>query len=209
MIKVLIADDHPIVRQGLKQIVTKTFDMVVGGEAHNGQEVLDKVLTEDFDVIVLDITMPDRSGLDALRTLRCERPTLPVLMLSMHPEGQYAVRVLKAGAAGYMTKESAPAELVKAIRKVCDGGKYVSSSMAEQLASALGGRDNPPHNTLSDREYQVMCLIVKGFTVTEIAEQLKLSVKTISTYRTRVLKKLNLKNNIELTHYAIRNRLVD
>lgn len=210
MLKVLIADDHPVVREGLKQIVTETQDMVVAGEANNGQEVLNKIREGDYDVIVLDITMPGRNGMDVLRQLRSERPRLPVLMLSIHPEEQYALRALRAGASGYLTKESAPDELLVAIRKVSWGGKYISSSLAEKLAFKLEvGREQAPHETLSDREYQVMCRIASGKTVMEIAQELSLSEKTISTYRSRILEKMEMKNNAELTYYAIKNGLVD
>jgi len=210
MLKVLIADDHPVVREGLKQIVTETQDMVVAGEANNGQEVLNKIREGDYDVIVLDITMPGRNGMDVLRQLRSERPRLPVLILSIHSEEQYALRALRAGASGYLTKESAPDELVVAIRKVSWGGKYISSSLAEKLAFKLEiGREEAPHETLSDREYQVMCMIASGKTVKEIAQELSLSEKTISTYRSRILEKMKMKNNAELTYYAIKNQLVD
>ena len=210
MIRVFVADDHAIVRQGLKQIVADTPDVVVAGEASSGQEVLDKVLTNDYDVVLLDITMPDRSGLDILKELKSQKPEINILVLTIHPEEQYAVRVLKAGASGYLTKESAPEELITAIRKVAAGGKYVSSSLAEKFAFDLGtDAEKPLHQTLSDREYQVMCMIASGKTVKEVAEELLLSIKTVSTYRSRVLEKMNLKNNVELTHYAIKNRLVD
>ena len=209
MLKILIADDHAIVRQGLKQIVTETPDMVVSGEASNGQELLSKIKENDYDVVVLDITMPGRDGIDVLKQLRSERPELPILMLSIHPEEQYALRALKAGASGYLTKESAPDELVVAIRKVSRGGKYISSSLAEKLAFELEvGREQAPHETLSDREYHVMCLIASGKTVMEIAQELSLSEKTISTYRSRILEKMKMKNNAELTYYAIKNQLV-
>ena len=210
MLKILIADDHAIVRQGLKQIVTETGDMVVAGEASNGQELLDKIKDDDYDVVVLDITMPGRNGIDVLRQLRIEKPGLPILMLSIHPEEQYALRALKAGASGYLTKESAPDELVGAIRKVSSGGKYVSASLAEKLAFGLeAGHEKAPHETLSDREYMVMCMIASGKTVMAIAQELMLSEKTVSTYRSRILEKMNMKNNAELTYYAIKNKLVD
>jgi two-component system invasion response regulator UvrY len=210
MLKILIADDHAIVRQGLKQIVTETRDMTVAGEADNGQELLNKIKEDDYDVVVLDITMPGRDGLDVLRQLRTERPRLPVLMLSIHPEEQYALRALRAGASGYLTKESAPDELVGAIRKVSSGGKYISASLAEKLAFELeAGHAQALHEALSDREYQVLCLIASGKTVMDIAQELSLSEKTVSTYRSRVLEKMNMKNNAELTYYAIKNQLVD
>lgn len=210
MIRALIADDHAVVRQGLKQILGDTPEMLVAGEATNGQEVLDKVRAETWDVVVLDISMPDRSGLDILKQLRSERPKLPVLVLSMHSEDQYAMRVLKAGASGYLTKDSAPDELVNAIRKVVSGGRYVSSFLAEKLAFEIGTDSSRlPHETLSDREFQVLRLIAAGKSVTEIAAQLCLSVKTVSTYRTRMLEKMNLRTNVELIHYAIRHHLID
>jgi two-component system invasion response regulator UvrY len=210
MLKILIADDHAIVRQGLKQIVTETGDMTVAGEASNGQELLSKIKEGEYDVVVLDITMPVIDGMDVLRQLRSERPRLPVLMLSIHPEEQYALRALRAGASGYLTKESAPDELVVAIRKVSSGGKYISASLAEKLAFELEvGRDQALHETLSDREYQVLCLIASGKTVMEIAQELSLSEKTVSTYRSRILEKMNMKNNAELTYYAIKNQLVE
>ncbi|TKJ30852.1 DNA-binding response regulator [bacterium (candidate division B38) B3_B38] len=210
MIKILIADNHPIVRQGLKQILRKTCDMVVADEASNGQEVLDKVWKNDYDVILLDISMPGRSGLDVLKQLKSQKPELPILVLTMHPEEQYAVRVLRAGASGYLTKESAPNELIKAIRKVSQGRKYVSSSLAEKLAFGLEiYSERPLHETLSDREYEVMRMIASGKRVKEIAEELFLSIKTISTYRSRILEKMKMKSNAELMHYAIQNKLVD
>jgi DNA-binding NarL/FixJ family response regulator len=210
MIKILIADDHPVVRKGLKDIIQATSDMTVSGEASDGQEVLENVRKIDFDVVVLDIAMPGRSGLDILKELKSGKPELPVLILSIHPEDQYAVRVLKAGASGYLTKDSAPDELITAIRKVSRGKKYISASLAEKLAYDLEiGAEKPLHETLSDREYEVMCMIASGKTVKEIAEQLYLSVKTISTYRARILEKMRMKNNAELTHYAIKHELVE
>jgi DNA-binding NarL/FixJ family response regulator len=208
--KVLIADDHAVVREGLKQILSESSDMVVAAEASTGPEVLEKIDKDDFDLIILDIAMPGRGGLDILKEIKNKKPRLPVLILSMYPEEQYAVRVLKAGASGYMTKESAPHELVKAIQQISRGKKYVSPSLAEKLALDLEittGR--PLHESLSDREYQVMCMIASGKTLKDIAEGLSLSIKTISTYRSRILEKMNMKSNAELTHYAIKNRLVD
>jgi DNA-binding NarL/FixJ family response regulator len=210
MIKVLIADDHPIVRQGLRQILSATDDMVVAGEAVNGQEALDQVRIGGWDVLVLDITMPGRSGFDILKELKYEQPDLPVLVLSIHAEEQLAVRVLKAGASGYVTKENAPNELVRAIRKVVSGGRYISPGLAENLAFGLdAASDRPRHESLSDREFQVMQLMASGKTLMEIAEVLSLSAKTVSTYRTRLLEKLNLKTNAELMRYAIENRLIE
>jgi two-component system, NarL family, invasion response regulator UvrY len=210
MIKVLIADDHPVVRQGLKQILADEPDFTVVGEASHAQELLEQMRKYDCDVVVLDITMPGRGGLDVLKQLRHERPKLPVLILSIHPEDQFGLRVLKAGAAGYMTKESAPDELVKAIRKVFGGGKYLTPSLAELIAFDLDHDTKKPlHETLSDREYQVMCLFASGKTVSDVSREVSLSPKTISTYRTRILEKMKMKTNAELTHYAIKNRLVD
>ena len=208
MISILIADDHAIVREGLKQIVASQADMTVAGEAHNAQGVIELVKNHDWDVVVLDLNMPGRGGLEILKELKQERPKLAVLILSAHAEEQYGVRVLKAGAAGFMNKETAPEELVNAIRKVVQGGKYVSQALAEKLAFQLEvGADRPTHETLSDREYQVLCLIASGKTVSEIGDELALSVKTISTYRARVLEKMNMKSNAELTRYALENNL--
>jgi two-component system invasion response regulator UvrY len=210
MLKILIADDHPIVRRGLKQIIGETTDMVVAGEAADGLEVLTKVRVGEYDVVLMDISMPVKNGIDVLAQLKYERPKLPVLMLSMHPEEQYAVQALKAGASGYLTKESAPNELVGAIRKVSTGGKYVSASLAEKLAAIVQkGYEELPHQTLSERELHVMRLIASGKTVSEIAKELSLSVKTISTYRSRILDKMQMKNNAQLTRYAINNSLID
>ncbi len=210
MIKVLIADDHPIVRQGLRQILAETADMEVAGEAVNSQEALDQVRVGGWDVLVLDITMPGRSGFDILKELKHEQPDLPVLVLSIHAEEQFAVRVLKAGASGYLTKENAPDELVKAIRKVVSGGKYISPRLAETLAFGLDtASERPRHETLSDREFQVMQLMASGKTLIEIAEELSLSAKTVSTYRTRLMEKLNLKSNAELMRYTLDLGLIE
>ena len=210
MIKVLVADDHPVVREGLKQILAEAQDIDVAAEAEDGHELLEKVRKQAFDVVVLDLTMPGLMGLDALKQLKSEHPHLPILILSIHPEEQYALRVLRAGASGYLTKASAPDRLIGAIRKVHRGGNYVSPSLAERLADELRGDiTKSPHESLSDREYQVMCLIASGKTVTEIGDQLALSVKTVSTYRSRILEKMRMKTNAELTHYAIENKLVD
>lgn len=211
MIKVLIADDHAVVRSGLKQILDETEGEIrVEGEAVNGREVLEKIQAREWDVLVLDITMPGRSGLDILKDIRQLKPGLPVLILSMHAEEQFATRMLKAGASGYLNKESAPEELVKAIRKVYSGGKYVSATQAERMVSELtGDSDKRPHEILSDREYEILCLIASGKTATQIAKELVLSVKTVSTYRSRILEKMNLSTNAQLTHYAIKNGLVN
>lgn len=207
--RILITDDHAVVRQGLKQILAEEFKRAEFGEAANVQEAIDKVWKEPWDVVVLDITMPGRSGLEVLKEIKKSRPKLPVLMLSMHPEDQFAVRLLKIGASGYMTKESAPQELVGAVKKVVAGGRYVSPALAEKMASYLAvDVQTPPHERLSDREFLVLRLIASGKTPTAIAKELGLSVKTISTYRTRILEKMTMSNNAELTHYAIQNQLV-
>lgn len=212
MIKIAIADDHAVVRRGLKFILMQEFPDAIVEEAQDTLELLRYVREHDPDVVILDIGLPDRSGLDALKDIRYEHPHLPVLVLSMHAEDQYAMRVLKAGAAGYLTKKSAPEELVKAVRKVLSGGQYVSPTLAEKLALVLKGKGDPAlpsHSSLSDREYQVLCLIALGKTVTEIADELSLSVKTVSTYRTRILEKMGMKTNAELTRYAIENQLIE
>lgn len=210
MIKVLIADDHPVVREGLKQIISKATDMVIGGEALNGQEVLDKIAAERWDVIVLDLNMPGRDGFEVLKEIRREFPKLPVLILSIYPEEQMGVRVLRAGASGFLGKESAPKELINAIRKIHTGSKFVSPSLAEKLAVAVEvNTDQEPHKRLSNREYQVFCLIASGKSINEIADQLSLSDKTIRTYRERLMEKMNLKNDVELTHYAIQHKLIE
>ena len=210
MIKILIADDHPIVRQGFKQVLSETADLVVADEAGNGQEVLALVARKDYDVILLDISMPGKNGLEVLKELRMTNTKIPVLILSIYPEEQYAIRALKAGASGYLTKASAPEELISAIRKVSRGGKYISSSLAEKIAYELDGdAEKAPHDTLSDREYQILLMIASGKTVSDIADEMCLSVKTVSTYRSRILEKMKMKNNAELTTYAIRNKLVE
>jgi DNA-binding NarL/FixJ family response regulator len=198
------------VRQGLKQILADEYRRATFGEASTAQEALDRVWAEDWDVVILDVSMPGRSGLEALRDIRRSRPRLPVLVLSMHPEDQFAMRVLKSGASGYMTKESAPAELVGAVKKVVNGGRYVSAGLAEKMAAYLDTDfQRAPHERLSNREFLVLRLIASGKTVSQIAEELNLSVKTISTYRTRILEKMVMASNAELTHYAIQNKLVE
>jgi two-component system, NarL family, invasion response regulator UvrY len=210
MIRILIADDHPVVRRGIKQILSDEPDMAVPGEARDAREVLDLARRGQWDIVILDISMPGKSGLDVLKDLKQEFPKLPVLVLSIHPEDQYAVRALKTGAAGYLTKESAPEELVKAIRKILNRGKYVSASLAERLAFDLEADGaTPSHLRLSNREYQVMLMIAGGKRLSDIASELALSVKTISTYRARILDKMNFRNNAEITHYAIKNMLVE
>jgi two-component system, NarL family, invasion response regulator UvrY len=208
--RILLADDHAVVRHGLKQILADEFKRAEFGEARNAHEALRLVWNERWDVVVLDITMPGRSGLEVLREIKKSKPKLPVLVLSMHPENQFALRVLKRGAAGYMTKESAPDELVGAIKKVLAGGRYVSASLAERLASYVSSdTQQPAQELLSDREFQVLRLIASGKMVSEIAKELSLSVKTISTYRTRTLEKMGLRNNAELMHYAMQHHLVE
>lgn len=205
----MIVDDHVMVREGLKQIIDETSDMRVVNEASNGHEALSKI-NDKCDVLLLDISMPGRSGLEILKEIRNLAPRLFVLVLTMYPEEQYAIRALKAGASGYLTKESAPEELIEAIRKVARGGKYISMTLAERLALDLEDDSGKhPHEILSDREYEVMCMIASGKTVTEIADEMSLSVKTISTYRTRILEKMRLRTNAELTYYAIKNQLVE
>lgn len=209
-IRVFIADDHAIVREGLKQILADTRDIVVAGEAENAHDAIKLFRASKCRVMLLDISLPDRSGIDVLKQIKKEKPELAVLMLSMHREDEYAIRSLKAGAAGYLTKQSAPRELVIAIRQVADGLKYISASLAQELANTVGeSHETALHETLSDREYQTLVMIASGKTVGAIAEELKLSVKTVSEYRARLLLKMKLKNSAELTHYAIRNKLVE
>ena len=209
MTRVLIADDHAVVREGLKQIVSEHHDLVVAGEARNGNEVLEFANGHDCDIVVLDLAMPGRDGLETLKTLKLIRPRLPVLVLSVYPEDQYAVRLLKAGAAGYLTKESAPEELVGAIRRVAAGGRYVSPALGEQLASLVGtDPDRPPHETLSDREFRVMLMLASGRTTAEVADTLCLSVKTVGTYRARALQKMHMRNNAEFSLYAAKHGLL-
>lgn len=208
-LQVLIVDDHPVVRRGLKEILADAPDVAEVGEADHPQQALDLVLSRHWDVVVLDLGLPGRGGLDVLKELRRDKPKLPVLILSMQPEDQYAVRALRAGAAGYLTKETAPDKLLEAIRKVTSGGRYISPAVAEQMAAGLAvDATKPLHELLSDREYEVLRLIGSGQTVGDIAEQLSLSVKTVSSYRARILEKMGMSNNAELMQYAIRNSLV-
>jgi len=208
--KVLIADDHPVVRHGLKQILSADSAFVVVGEAKNGNEALELARKLDWDVAILDYSMPGRSGLDLLNEIKREFPQRPVLVLSMHPEELHARRVLKAGGAGYMNKESAGEELAAALRKVVSGGKYVSASFAEKLAVELTpDAQKPPHETLSDREYRVMWLLASGKPIKQIAKEMFLSPSTISTYRIRILRKLGLATNAELVHYAVKHQLIE
>jgi two-component system invasion response regulator UvrY len=210
VIKVLVADDHGIVRRGLRQILTESPDVMVGGEAATADEVMRYVLGEPWSVVLLDLKLPGSSGLELLMRIRRERPQFAVLILTMYPEDQYAVRALKAGAAGFLTKETAPDKLVDAVRKVAAGGRYVSAELAETLASLLAGEGNgAPHERLSDREFEVLKMLASGKTVSQVAEILSLSVKTVSTHRTRLLKKMSMTTNAELTHYALRNGLVE
>jgi two-component system, NarL family, invasion response regulator UvrY len=209
MIRILVADDHAVVRQGVKQILADEKDMVVKDEAQNGSETLKKIMGKEYDVVLLDISMPGRSGLEVLADIKAQRPKLAVLILSMHPEEQYAVRALRAGASGYLTKASAPQELIGAIRKAAGGGKYVTSSLAEKLADEMEiDTEKLPHERLSNREHQVMLMLAEGKSVSDIADELCLSVKTISTYRTRIMSKMGMKKNAELTLYAVHNKLI-
>lgn len=210
MRRILVADDHEVVRKGLMNVLAEAFQPIEVDEARNGQEAVSKILKKSYDLIVLDVKMPGKSGLDALKEIKQHRPKLPVVILSMHPEDQIAIRAMRAGASGYLTKESASDELVLAIRKALNGEKYISGSLAQILAEELDkDPDKLPHEILSDREYQVMLMIASGKPVGAIAKELCLSVKTISSYRANILLKTKMKNNAEITHYAIQNKLVD
>jgi two-component system invasion response regulator UvrY len=210
LIKVLIADDHAILRRGLKEILVRELDQVTCGEAEDAQQALTEVQSHTWDLVILDISMPGRSGLDLLDDLRQTQPQLPILVLSMHAEDQYGKRVLKAGAAGYMNKESAPEELIKAIRKLLAGGRYVSPALAEKLVLTLNqDAGRPVHETLSSREFEILRMIASGKTVTQIAGELHLSPTTVSTYRTRILGKMNMATTADLIRYALQTHLVD
>ncbi len=210
MIRVLLADDHAIVRNGLKEILESTGDIIVAAEATNGHEALARVREVEIDVAVVDLSMPGRSGVELIKLIKAERPKLRLLVLSMHSEEQYAVRAVRAGAAGYLTKESAADELVAAIRRIAGGGAYISPETAERLVLASNsGVEGPPHTRLSNREYEVFRALVAGKSVSDIAATLNLSVKTISTHKSRILEKMGLSSQTELVHYAIRNNLVD
>jgi DNA-binding NarL/FixJ family response regulator len=210
MIRVLLADDHAIVRAGLKEILSDTADITVAGEANNGQDVMARIRSAEFDVAVLDMSMPGRGGIELIKQVKAERPKLRVLVLSMHSEQQYAVRAVKAGASGYLTKDSAAEQLVAAIRRIAAGGAYVTPETAERLVLDSGARaDAAPHTLLSDREFQVFQLIASGRSMTEIARQLSLSVKTVSTHKTRLMEKMGLANQAELIRYAIDNKLIE
>jgi two-component system invasion response regulator UvrY len=209
MIKVIIVDDHPVVRRGLRQIIEDEPDMKVAGEAKNAGECFSIVRMTDCTLVLLDITLPDRSGLDVLKQLKYEYPKLPVLILSVHPEEQYGMRLIKAGASGYLMKEGAPEELVKAIRKVNAGGKYVSASLAEKLVSShLDTSDKLPHENLSNREFQILCMIAKGESLKGIADELCISEKTVSTYRSRIMEKMRMSTNSDLTRYASEHHII-
>lgn len=210
IIKILIADDHAIVREGLKQIVAEEKDIVVAGEAENAAGLMDLLEKEKWSLVVLDINMPGKSGLEALKDIKLQYPDLPVLILSMFSEDQYGIRAIKAGASGYLKKVSAPTELVIAIRKIVAGGKYINPDLAEKLAEKFGETGKPAlHENLSDREYQIMCNIALGKSAEQIAEELSLSINTIYTYRNRILEKMDMKSNVELTQYVLRNKLVE
>ena len=211
MIHILIADDHPIMRDGLKQILSAFSDIVVAGEASNGDEVLAAIHAKKFDVLVLDMSMPGKSGIELIKQIRIEKPELPILVLSMHKEAQYAVSALKAGAAGYLCKDGASHQLVQAIRQIAGGGLFVSEEAAEHLVQALTGKPPAvaPHSRLSNREFEIFQMIVHGQGVSEIAGELLLSVKTVSTHKTRILEKMEMHNTAELVRYAMRHNLTD
>jgi DNA-binding NarL/FixJ family response regulator len=210
MIKILVADDHPVVRLGIRQIAAAAGDILVADEAANGQELLDRARVVDHDLVLLDLSMPDMSGLDLLKQLKRERPTIPIVILTMYAENQFAIRALKAGAAGYLMKDSAPTELVSAVRKVIMGGRYLTPSVAERLVGYLtADTDRPLHETLSDREYQVLRMIAAGKSTRQISADLTLSIKTIGTYRARIFEKMQMKSPAELAAYVVRNRLSD
>ncbi|HEY2932280.1 MAG TPA: response regulator transcription factor [Acidobacteriota bacterium] len=210
MIRVLLVDDHPAIREGLKRITEKTTDLRVTAEAGNAPEALESIRKSGCDVVLMDISLPGRGGLELLKEIKGEWPKLPVLVLSVHAEDQYGLRALMAGAAGYLCKDAAPDQLIQAIRKVHSGGRYISPELGELLAMEIDGDiTKPPHRTLSNREFRVLCMIASGLSLTEIANQLSLSVKTVSTHRTRLLAKMKMKNNSELTRYALKQGLVD
>lgn len=210
MIKVLIADDHAVVRRGLRQILMETSDILVGGEAATAAEARQLVGQHRWDVVVLDVNMPGGNGIELLGELRRQHSGLRVLVLTMYPEDQYAVRAIRAGAAGFLTKESAPEKLIEAVRKIASGGRYVSAELAETLASMVAGEaEGAPHQRLSDREFEVFKMLASGRTVSQVAQELGLSVKTVSTHRVRILKKMGMTTNAELTHYAVKNGVVD
>jgi len=210
MIRVVVADDHQILREGLRQLLQAGGDLAVVGEAADGHAVMEQVRALEFDVLLLDMSMPGKSGIELIRQVKAEKPRLRILVLSMHEEHQYAVRAIRAGASGYLTKESATAQLVAAIRKVASGGAFISAELAERLAQeAMPHAEGPRHSTLSDREYQVFRLLVSGRSVSDIAADLHLSAKTVSTHKARLMEKLGVDNNADLVHYAVRHRLID
>lgn len=207
VLRVLVADDHPVVREGLKQIFATVSDIELAAETANGSDTIWKVRQGNIDVVLLDISLPGQDGIDVLKQLKRERPKIPVLMFTIHPEADYAVRSLRAGAAGYVVKGISPAQLIDAVRRVANGGRYITPEVAEQLAFVLLSDTENPHERLSDREFRVLCLIASGNTVGEIATELGVSPKTVSTYRSRILEKMNMRTNAELTHYAIHRGL--
>ena len=211
MISVLVVDDHALIRKGMKQILDDTSDIRVTGEAETGMQAIKMVRDNKYDMVLLDITLPDKYGIDVLKQIKLLCPSMPVLILSMHPDEQYALRSIKAGAAGYMNKQSAPSQLVVAIRKVASGKKYISSELAEQLANDLTNdkQQDVSHKILSNREYQTLCLMAAGKSLSEMADIMSLSAKTVSVYRSRMLEKMQLKNNAEAVRYAINNHLID
>jgi two-component system, NarL family, invasion response regulator UvrY len=210
MLKILVVDDHPIVRQGIKQSIQETGDIAIAGEAGNGEEALQKLAGGNFDLVILDISMPGKSGIDVIKEIRFLRPGLPVLILSMHPEKQFITKSFEAGACGYLTKDSAPNELLEAIYKTSRGEKFISSDILSKMVSNFyGDGEKLPHKNLSPREFQIMEMLAGGKTVTEISKELVLSVKTVSTHRSNILRKMNLRRNSELTRYAIQNNLID
>lgn len=209
MMKILLVDDHAILRHGLRQILSDSEGMEVTAEAENAEQAIRLVREQPFDVVVLDITLPDRNGLETLKILKREHPKLAVLILTMHGEDEFGVRALKAGASGYLTKKSAPDQLVNAVRMVAGGRKYIGPQLAEELAKSFGNdSDQPPHETLSDREYQILCMIASGTALSEMAAKLSISPKTVSVYRARIMAKMKFSNNAEMTHYAIKHQLV-
>ena len=211
MIKVLVVDDHALIRKGLKQILDDTSDMRITGEAETGMQAIKMVRDNGYDMVLLDITLPDKHGVEVLKQIKAECPNLPVLILSMHPDDQYAMRAIKAGASGYMNKQSAPSQLVTAIRKVASGRKYISGELAEQLANDLtkDSQQEVSHQVLSNREYQTLCLMAAGKSLSEMADIMSLSAKTVSVYRARMLEKMNLKNNAEAVRYALSHNLIE
>jgi DNA-binding NarL/FixJ family response regulator len=210
MIRIVVADDHTIVREGLKGLLAAAGDLQVVGEASDGGQVMERVRALDFDLLLLDMSMPGRSGIELIRQVRSEKPKLKILILSMHEESQYAVRAIRAGAAGYLTKESASRQLVEAIRKVAAGGAFISAEVAQQLAlGAMPDAKGPPHTALSDREFQIFRMIAEGLSVSDIAARLNLSVKTVSTHKANILRKMNMETQGDLIRYALTHRLVD